>query len=228
MFYMLRLIIFIVFLQYLTVAAFAEEFIAMQNYQPIEVPSEVEVKVSHNTYLVSNIAVSGTAESDAQAFDNGLYQAKFIAFRALKNVLHDSLLAENNETIDSAMVGFVPNGGSFEDSNYVSNFNILFDKDKIASLINENRMLGERKARSGNQSIVARIAVKNDIANWVKVRNRLDSASMQYSVIGLNLDEVEILFKNINVDKLTEDLKTANLDIVPNRDFYFIKVPLFS
>lgn len=207
---------------------FAADFISMEDYRQIVVPDEVDVKLSNNTYLVTNILVSGFAESDAQAFDNGINAAKFIAFRAVKNKIQDSTLPEDSETIDSAMAGFIPNGGSFEDGVYNAKFDILFDKDKIASLISENRMIGEQRARSGNQSIVARVAIKENIENWVKVRSRLNKKSIQYAIISLNLDQVELLFKDINVDKLANDLKTADLEIVPNRDFYFIKLPLFS
>ena len=64
----------------------------MEDYNPIIVPDDVVVSLSKNTYLVSNVVVSGVAESDTQAFDSGLYSAKFIAFRALKNTIQDNIL----------------------------------------------------------------------------------------------------------------------------------------
>ncbi len=217
-----------VFFIFFGLKSFAADFINIEDNQPIKVPEEIQVKVSDTVYLISNIYVSGNAESESQAFDNGLYNAKFIAFKVLKNNIQDSFLAEDNETIDAAMTGFVPNGGIFEDGNYQAKFDILFDKEKIATLISENKIVGIQRTQSGKESIVARIAIKNDIANWVKVRSRLEQNNINYSLVSLNLSEVEILFKNINILKLTDALNGAKLEIVANRDFYFIKVPLFS
>ncbi len=208
--------------------AFAEDFIRMEDYNPIVVPSDVSVSLSKNTYLVSNVVVSGVAESDTQAFDNGLYSAKFIAFRALKNTIQDSILSEDSDTIDSAIAGFVPVDGHFEDTKYTAKFEILFDKDKIASLITEAKIIGQQKSRSGGESIVAKISIKNDIKNWIKMRDRLDKSSIKYSIISLNLNEIELLFTKINITKLTNDLNDNNLELVQNRNFYFIKIPLFS
>ena len=208
--------------------AFAEDFIKMEDYNPVIVPQEVMVSLSKNTYLVSNILVSGIAESDTQAFDNGLYSAKFIAFRALKNTIQDNILSEDSDTIDSAMAGFVPVDGHFEDTQYTAKFEILFDKDKIASLITEAKMIGQQKARSGGESIVAKISIKNDIKKWIKMRDRLDKSSIKYRIISLNLNEIELLFERINIIKLTNDLKDNNLELAQNRNFYFIKIPLFS
>ena len=50
---------------------------------------------------------------------------------------------------------------------------ILFDKDKIESLINEAKMIGQQKARSGGESIVAKISIKNDIKKWIKSSDAL-------------------------------------------------------
>ncbi len=220
--------IFIIIFSFIAFPVYAGDFVDIKSYNPIIVPDTVEVMLSNDTYLVSHIAVSGFAESDTQAFDNGLYAAKFIAFRALKNKLYDSSLLEDSEVIDSAMVGFVPVDGTFEEGNYRAQFDILFDRDKIANLITEFKMVGQQKARTGSESIVARISIKNDLKTWIKIRERLNKSKIPYLVISLNLNEVELLFKQVNAENLTKDLKENDLDFVPNRDFYFIKLPFFS
>ena len=89
-------------------------------------------------------------------------------------------------------------------------------------------MIGQQKARSGGESIVAKISIKNDIKKWIKMRDRLDKSSIKYRIISLNLNEIELLFERINIIKLTNDLKDNNLELAQNRNFYFIKIPLFS
>lgn len=188
----------------------------------------IEIKEMSDVYVAKGVVVRGDAISDTQAFDLGFQDAKLAAFQALKNHTSNPDLPEIDTYIESVVTGFVPVKNNFENGIYSSEYEIILDKNKFASLVTKNRSLSTLNPNGKNGKIIARIIIKKDINTWIKIRNRLNESSLDYKILNLTLNEVEIMFNASNVEALSQQLKSANVEMVQNGNFYFLKLPLFS
>ncbi len=162
-------------------------------------------------------------DSVASIEERLLLAAKQKAFLELREYLGMSVLDVEDDTLNSLIVGFAPSNVVVDGLIYATKYTIIFDK----------LLLRDLKTKSNNSSdgvtfITTRFSVHGRLKSWLLMRERLLSMQINYHVIFLTTDYVDIGFMNVDQESLLLALSKVGISFVRNGDINFIKPSLFS
>jgi hypothetical protein len=186
----------------------------------------INIKETEESYIVADIEPKVVADGKAQAEDLLLNESKNIAFDAIKEKLGIDIELTSSE-IDTLMVAFSPREVRSSGDGYNGLFDVVFDKEAIDAVI-RNKKINEAIAKDGNMVVFARIATDGRINNWVDVCARLKKTTIEFSIVGIKTEFVDIAIKGISDADAAMMLSAASLKMVKNGNMNFIKIPLFS
>jgi hypothetical protein len=186
----------------------------------------INIKETEESYIVADIEPKVVADGKAQAEDLLLNESKNIAFDAIKEKLGIDIELTSSE-IDTLMVAFSPREVRSSGDGYNGLFDVVFDKEAIDAVI-RNKKINEAIAKDGNMVVFARITTDGRINNWVDVCARLKKTTIEFSIVGIKTEFVDIAIKGISDADAAMMLSAASLKMVKNGNMNFIKIPLFS
>ena len=209
--------------------------------------ANAEVIETNDGFTVTDVVVSVIAENKQAAEQDMLAKAKIVGFEFLKTYLGAQSANPSEDQIDSFVTAFSPRQILISGDNvYIGTFEISYDKYAISHFMTTSLINSKRNVLNGQMNdeynnvdksdpsngeriiIFARVSTHNDLGTWVKIRNKIASSSLRFSVLSIAIDKAELAFYNTNNIELLATLDDVGLKLVKNNNFNYIKLPIFG
>lgn len=188
--------------------------------------ADIQIMETKDTYVVTAVQVVGSAESQGEAADNALRQARAVAYNHLAAAL--DMVKLDDVTIESIVISFSPGGLQLHDNGYYNAlYDIVFDKRYLEGALLKKQLESLHPDVSGH-CIKVQFEANNVLHTWSIIKQKLEAAKIEHAISMITSQYVILSFCNCNQDTLYVALRNVGIRLVQNQDHYFGKLSFFS